>query len=62
MKPIWWTVSVAMACLAGFFLPIVGLIFFLGVMELGPIAITGLIALAGAMTLIVLAARGRLRI
>jgi hypothetical protein len=62
MKPIWWTVSVGMALLAGFALPILGLISFLGVMELGPIAITGLIALAGAVTLIVLAARGRLRI
>ena len=30
-------------------------------MDLGPVAITGLIALAGAVTLIVLAARGRLR-
>ncbi len=61
MKPVWWTVSVGLALVAGFFLPILGLIFFLGVLDLGPIAITGLIALAGAVTLIVLAARGRLR-
>ena len=62
MTPVWRFLSICFALLAGFFLPILLLIFFLGVVDLGPIAITGLIALAAAVTLIVLAARGRLRI
>ena len=61
MTPVWRIVSIGAALVIGFFLPILILIFLLGILELGPVAITGLIALAGAVTLIVLAARGRLR-
>ena len=61
MTPVWRIVSMGAALLLGFFLPILLLIFFLGIMDLGPVAITGLIALLGAVALIVLAARGRLR-
>jgi len=61
MTPLWRAISAGVALLAGFLIPILTLIFFLGVMDLGPIAITGLIALAGAITLIVLTAKGRLR-
>ena len=61
MTPVWRTLSAGLALLVGFFLPILLLIFFLGVLDLGPVAITGLIALGGAVTLIVLYASGRLR-
>jgi hypothetical protein len=61
MTPMWRAATVVGALLLGFFLPILLLIFLLGIMDLGPVAITGLIALACAVTLIVLAARGRLR-
>ena len=61
MTPVWRLASIVGALLLGFFLPILLLIFLLGILDLGPVAITGLIALAGAVTLVVLAARGRLR-
>ena len=61
MTPVWQALSAVMALVAGFVIPLVLLIAFLGVQDMGPVAITGLIALAGAVTLIVLFARGRLR-
>ena len=61
MTPLWRTVSTVFALLAGFFIPILLAIVYLGVKEMGPVAITGLIALLGAGTLLVLVASGRLR-
>jgi hypothetical protein len=62
VTPVWRALSAGLALLVGFFLPILLLIFFLGVMDLGQVAVIGLLALAGAVTLLVLFARGRLRI
>ena len=62
MTPLWRALGIAAALLAGFFLPILVLIAFLGVQDMGPVAITGLIALGAAVTLVALYARGRLRI
>jgi len=61
MTPLWRTLSTAAALVAGFAIPILLLIVYLGVMEMGPVAITGLIALGGAVTLLVLVGTGRLR-
>jgi len=61
MTPVWRAVSAVLALVAGFALPILAVITLLGVLKHGPLAITGLIALAGAVTLLVLVARGRLR-
>ena len=61
MTPVWRTLSALLALVAGFAIPILLLIAFLGVQDMGPVAITGLLALAGAVTLLVLFARGRLR-
>ncbi len=61
MTPVWRALGTVAALIAGFAIPILLLIVFLGVREQGPVAITGLIALAGAITLIVLAVKGRLR-
>lgn len=61
MTPLWRTISTVLALLAGFFLPIFLVIVYLGIEEMGPVAITGLIALLGAGTLLVLVASGRLR-
>jgi hypothetical protein len=62
MTPVWRVLSTAAALVAGFAVPILLLIAFLGVMDMGPVAITALMALAGAVTLLLLFARGRLRI
>ena len=61
MTPLYRALGTAAALLAGFLIPILVLIVLLGVAEMGPLAITGLVALAGAVTLVVLAAKGRLR-
>ena len=62
MTPVWRFLSAAFALVAGFAIPILALIAFLGVMDMGPVAITALVALAGAVTLLLLSVRGRLRI
>ncbi|MEJ7765921.1 MAG: hypothetical protein WKF86_10525 [Acidimicrobiales bacterium] len=61
MTPIWRSLSAVAALVAGFAIPILLVIVYLGVKEMGPVAITGLIALAGAVTLLVLVGSGRLR-
>ncbi len=61
MTPVWRALSAVLALVAGFAIPILLLIFLLGVQDMGPVAITGLIALTSAVTLVVLFARGRLR-
>jgi len=61
VTPLWRSLSTVLALVAGFAIPIVSLVVFLGVKEMGPVAITGLIFLGGAVTLLVLAASGRLR-
>ncbi|HEV8116272.1 MAG TPA: hypothetical protein VGP53_08545 [Acidimicrobiales bacterium] len=61
MTPVWRALGTVAALVAGFAIPILLLIVFLGVREQGPVAITGLIALGCAITLIVLAVKGRLR-
>ena len=61
MTPVWRVLSTLLALVAGFGIPIILLIAFVGVQGMGPVAITGLIALACAVTLLVLFARGRLR-
>ena len=61
MTPLYRALGTAVALVAGFLIPILLLIVLLGVVKIGPLAITGLVALAGAVTLVVLAAKGRLR-
>ena len=61
MTPLYRAIGAAVALVAGFLIPILLLIVLVGVAEIGPLAITGLVALAGAVTLVVLAAKGRLR-
>ncbi len=61
MTLLWRALGTVVALIGGFAIPILLLIVFLGVREQGPVAITGLIALACAVTLIVLAVKGRLR-
>ncbi len=61
MTPLWRSLTAVGALLAGFVIPILLLIVYFGVKEMGPIAITGLIALAGAITVLFLVASGRLR-
>ncbi|MEO5679984.1 MAG: hypothetical protein ABIS47_09980 [Acidimicrobiales bacterium] len=61
MTPLFRALSTVMALVAGFAIPIFLLFAYLGVRDMGPVAIAGLIALGGAVTLIVLAAKGRLR-
>jgi len=61
MTPLFRSLSVALALIAGFAIPILLLIVYLGVKEMGPVAITGLVALGGAVTLLVLVGSGRLR-
>ncbi len=61
MTPIWRSLSAVAALVAGFAIPILLVIVYLGVKEMGPVAITGLIAFAGAVTLLVLVGSGRLR-
>ncbi len=61
MTPVWRALSAVLALVAGFAIPILLLIVLLGVQDMGPVAITGLIALTSAVTLVVLFARGRLR-
>jgi hypothetical protein len=61
MTPLWRVVSTLVALVAGFTLPLLAVAVFLGVKHQGPLAIAGLTALVGALTLLVLFARGRLR-
>ena len=61
MTPLWRSLSTLAALVAGFTIPIFILIVYLGIQKMGPVAITGLIALVGAVTVLVLVARGRLR-
>jgi len=61
VTPLYRALGTAVALVAGFLIPILLLIVLLGVVKIGPLAITGLVALAGAVTLVVLAAKGRLR-
>ena len=61
MTLLWRALGTAAALVAGFAIPIMLLVVYLGVRDQGPVAITGLIALACAVTLIVLAVKGRLR-
>ena len=61
MTPLWRSLTAVGALLAGFLIPILLLIVYSGVKEMGPIAVTGLIALAGAITVLFLVASGRLR-
>ena len=61
MTPLWRALSAALALVAGIAIPILLLIVYLGVMRMGPVAITGLIALASAVALLILVASGRLR-
>ena len=61
MTPLWRSLTAVGALLAGFLIPILLLIVYFGVKEMGPIAITGLIALGGAITVLYLVASGRLR-
>ena len=61
MTPLWRAVSALVALVAGFTIPLFAVSVFLGVKHHGPLAIAGLIALAGALTLLLLFARGRLR-
>jgi hypothetical protein len=61
MTPVWRTLSALLALLLGFALPLFAVSVFLGVKHHGAPAIVGLIALVAALTLVVLAARGRLR-
>ena len=61
MTPLWRSLSAALALVAGFAIPIFLLLVYLGVKQMGPVAITGLVALAGAVTLLVLVGSGRLR-
>jgi len=58
---LWRALGTAAALVAGFAIPILLLVVYLGVRDQGPVAITGLIALACAITLIVLVVKGRLR-
>ena len=62
MTPVWRALSACAALVAGFAIPIIALIFFLGVLKVGAPAVAGLVALAGAVTLLLLVARRRLRI
>ena len=61
MTPLWRTLSAVAALVAGFVIPIILLIVYFGVKEMGPIAVTGLIALGGAITVLYLVVSGRLR-
>ncbi len=61
MTPVWRALSTAAALVAGFAIPILLLIVYLGVRGTGIVAVVGLVALVGVVTLIVLATRGRLR-
>ena len=61
MTPLWRSLTAALALVAGLVIPILLLIVYLGVKQMGPVAITGLIALVGAVTLLVLVGSGRLR-
>ncbi len=61
MTPVWRAVSALVALVAGFSIPILGLVFFLGVSKVGAPGIAGLIALTGAVALLLLYVRGRLR-
>ena len=61
MTLLWRVLGTAAALVAGFAIPILLLIVYLGVREQGIIAIAGLIALGGALTLVVLSVKGRLR-
>ena len=61
MTPVWRALSAGAALLAGFAIPILSLIFFLGVLKVGAPAVAGLVALGGAVTLLLVVVR-RLRI
>ncbi len=61
MTPLWRSLSAVAALVAGFTIPILLLVVYFGVKEMGPIAVTGLIALSGAVTVLYLVASGRLR-
>lgn len=61
MTPVWRAGGVALALVAGFTIPLLVLIAFLGVLKVGVLAVIGLLALGGAVTVISLVARGRLR-
>lgn len=61
MTLLWRVLGTAAALVAGFAIPILLLIVYLGVRDQGAVAIVGLIALGGALTLIVLSVKGRLR-
>lgn len=61
MTLLWRILGTVAALVAGFAVPILLLIVYLGVREQGAVAIAGLIALVGALTLVVLSVKGRLR-
>ena len=61
MSPLYRALSAFLALLAGFAIPVLLALVFRGVSSVGVPAIAGLIALAGAVTLLLLVARGRLR-
>jgi len=61
MTPVWRALSTLLALVAGFAIPLFAVTVFLGVKHHGAAAIVGLMALIGALTLLLLFARGRLR-
>jgi len=61
MTPVWRALSTVVALVAGFTLPLLLLVAYLGVLKVGPLAIVGLIALTGALVLLRLFTSGRLR-
>ncbi len=61
MTPLYRALSTVLALVAGFTIPLLGVVFFLGVVKVGALAVVGLLVLGAAVTLLLLVARGRLR-